>query len=268
MGASSRRSYLGPAVWLLFFALGGTLLVFWRQEQERQTQAARVLREASARSVPEAEEQRLQKFSLTGFDDQGKRAWNLQGDSAAIDLNQSVFLEQNVTLKLKDDVVVRTERVSWSQDGGLLRTDSPVRVEHPDFDIDGVGAVGRPSDNYIQLNRDIRMVLRQGGTLTCRGPMKMQYGERRIEFYRDVKITDERGTLEARRMDVTFDGDQKKIEQVVATGDVRIQRGADTTRSQRAIYTVATGSVRLEGSPEITIREGGSKLLEGLGKKP
>ena len=64
-----------------------------------------------------------------------------------------------------------------------------------------------------------------------------------------------------RRMDVYFDSQEKKVTQIIAIGDVVIERGGDTTRSKRAIYTPSTGSLRLEGDPEVTLHPKSSKAL-------
>ena len=208
-------------------------------------------------------DQKLQKFKLTGFDDKGKSNWNLEGDSAKIDPGQSVFLDQNVTLRMKDDTVIRTDHVQWSQDGGTLRTNAWVTVDHQTVKVKGRGAYGRPNEGFIQLNRDIDMVLNDVTHLVCQGPMKIFYNQNRMYFYRKVKVTDQRGTLSANRMDVLFDSTKKKVKEIIAIGNVVIERAGDTTHSRRAIYSLDTGSVRLEGNPEITLNKGGGGILNG-----
>ncbi len=211
--------------------------------------------------ISSSRDQELQKFNLTGYDDKGKTFWNLVGETAKIDPGQTVFLDQNVVLKLQGDTVVKTDHVQWSQDGGLLTTSAPVFVDHKTAKIKGVGAVGRPAESFIQLNRDIDVVINQTTHLTCQGPMKIFYKENKMVFYRHVRVEDERGVLKANRMDVLFDPVEKKIDQIIAVGNVTIERGTDITHSQRAIYSLVTGSVRLEGNPEITLHKE-SKLID------
>lgn len=244
----------------IFLTFVATMYFFMHRSGAKRSQA----KTASLAEKPsDSPNQEFQKFNLTGFDNEGKRFWNLEGDTAKIDPGQTVYLDQNVTLRLRDDTVIRTDHVQWSQDGGTLTTNEPVVVDHQSVKIKGIGAVGRPSDSFIQLNRDIRMVINATTTLTCKGPMKIFYKENKIIFYRQVKVVDEKGTLTSNRMDVFFEPNDKKIERIVAMGNVVIQRGTDTTRSARAIYSVATGSIRLEGNPEVTIHKEGSKLLDG-----
>ncbi len=247
--------------------LGGCLLaaalfiffVVHKQKIKENTVTARKLSREPALS---STDQSLQKFSLTGFDDQGKKIWNLQGDKAKIEPGQTVFLEQNVTLKLKENTVIKTDHVQWSQDGGTLRTPAPVFVMHQNAEVKGRGAVGRLSENFIQLNHDIEMLINQSTLLNCSGPLKIFFKENRMVFYRNVKVVDSRGILKANRMDVLFDQEQKKVSQIIAVGNVIIERGSDITHSQRAVYSLATGSVRLEGNPEVTLHKESSKILD------
>jgi lipopolysaccharide export system protein LptA len=257
---SLRRHNFSIFFFIGLMALLAAALLWPLQRKKLEVAAkARVTREELVKS---SADQKLQKFSLTGFDDKGGTFWNLEGDVAKIDIGQTVYLDENVTLKIGDGTTIRTDRVQWSQESGKLVTEAAVTVDHENAKVKGLGAVGRLNDHFIQLNRQIEMELNRTTHLTCDGPLKIFYEEDKMIFYRNVKVTDERGTLTARRMDVLFDPEAKKVRQIIAIGDVVIRRGTDTTRSHRAIYTPATGSVRLEGSPQITLHKESQKLLD------
>lgn len=217
---------------------------------------------STQQAVAASHDQEVKKFTLTGFDDKGQKFWNLQGETAKINAGQKIFLDQNVTLKLQDNTVIRTDHVEWSQDGGVMTTDAPVFVDHSTVKVKGIGAVGRPNESFIQLNRQIEMNTNQGSTLTADGPMKIYYNDNKMVLYRNVKVVDARGIVKAKRMEVLFDPQEKKAKQIICTGDVRIERDGDTTKSQRAIYTVSNGSIRLEGSPEITMKKGSTAMAQ------
>ncbi|OIO37248.1 MAG: LPS export ABC transporter periplasmic protein LptC [Candidatus Omnitrophica bacterium CG1_02_46_14] len=236
--------------------------VFFLMHEKNAKKEAVLMKRARSHTPPPDTDQSLQKFSLTGFDDEGKKFWNLQGDKAKIDTGQTIFLEQNVTLKLKESTVIKTDHVQWSQDGGILRTRAMVTVSHENAEVKGRGAVGRLSENFIQLNHDIEMLINKSTLLTCDGPLKIFIKENKMVFYRKVKVVDDRGVLTANRMDVLFDPEQKKVSQIIAIGNVTIERGTDTTHSQRAIYSLVTGSVRLEGNPEVTLHKESAKMLD------
>lgn len=249
-------------LFLLPLTLTGALAYFlWSAKPSQEKQFAR---SARAEMAPFSQDQKLQKFSLTGFDEKDKSRWNLAGDSAKIDPGHEVFLDKNVTLRLKDNTIIRTDHMQWSQDGGTLKTDAWVTVDHENATVKGRGAYGRPNEGYIQLDRDIDMTINRTTRLTCRGPMKIFYNQNLMHFFRRVKVVDERGTLSANRMNVTFDRETRKIHEITAIGNVVIERGSDTTRSQRAIYSLETGSIRLEGNPEITLHQTDGGILDGV----
>lgn len=250
---------------MLFAILFGAMLFFLVQAQVQQAKLGvkvRADRSKTAKNSKDSKDQKLEKFSLTGFDGQGKVFWKLEGETAKIDPGQTVYLENDVTLRYKEDTVIRTNHVYYSPQTQKLETDAPVTVDHENVRVQGVGAIGRPAENYVQINRHIQMVINATTTLTCDGPMKVFYNDHKMIFYRHVKVVDAKGVLNARRMDVFFNPEAKKIEKIVAVGEVLIERGPDTTKSDRAVYTVADSSVRLEGSPEITLHKG-TGLLNG-----
>ena len=252
-------------VLLLGAIAGGVFFLISSSKKKKPTEPVSIERQEIINS---SRDQGLQKFSLTGFDEGGKTFWNLEGDKAKINLDQTVTLQQNVTLRLKDDTIVKTDYVEWYQNNSLLKTNAPVFVDHRDAKIKGRGAIGRPNDSFIQLNRQIDMMINDKTHVTCRWPMKVYYKEDKIILYRDVKVEDARGVLKARRMDVFFDPVQHKVNQIIAIGDVVIERDSDTTRSERAIYTLATGSIRLEGNPEVTMHNQKGKTFDFPFNKP
>ncbi len=248
-----------PFILVLLILFSAVLFLFLHVRSSARLKNSRG--ESREEIIRSSHDQKLQKFSLTGFDDKGQKFWNLEGDTAKIDLGDTVFLEDNVTLKLKNDTIIKTDHVTWTQDKGLLRTNSPVFVTRDDTHIKGKGAYGRLHESFVQINREVEMDIQPGTRLTCLGPMKIFYNENRMVFFRHVTVTDSKGTLTSNRMDVYFDPEQKKTKEIIAIGDVVIDRGSDTTRAERATYLPATGSVKLEGSPEITLHQGSAELL-------
>lgn len=251
-----------PVVLLLALFMLAAVWALWTREQKvRQSEEAS--RRSRAELIRSGRDQRLHKFSLVGFNDAGKKFWKLEGDTAKIDPGQTIFLDQNVVLRLKDDTVIHTDKVRWSPDNATMTTDAPVRVDHEKTVITGRGATGRPNDGFVQLNHDVEMRIHETATVTCLGPMKIFYNQDKMIFLRKVKVKDQRGTLTATRMDVFFDSRKREVNRIVAIGNVVIERGSDTTHSHRAIYLPANGSIRLEGNPEITLHKGSTALLDG-----
>ncbi len=200
------------------------------------------------------ENQILERFELEGFDDEGEQAWQLVGDTAHILEDGDIFIEKNVLLSVEKQIDVKGDKVLWQSQKSRFITNQDVVISHKDVEIQGTGSMGMVNDKFVQINRKIRMMIRSGTIVTCYGPAKIYYDENRVALYRDVWILDERGAVSADRMDGYFDPKEKELISVVASGNVRISRGEDVTFSDKAIYDTRTGSVRLEGAPEIDIR--------------
>lgn len=201
-----------------------------------------------------AKDQVIEHFVLEGFDDNGNRIWELVGDSAHIDEQQDVFIEKNVVLTLQESTKIRTDKVLWQNKKSQFVTNQSVKVHHDQVEITGSGALGRMDQKFVQINQNIRMLINAGTIITCRGPLRIHQSENRIVLYRDVWILDERGAVSSDRMDAYYDTEARQVIAVIARGNVRVSRGEDVTYSDTAIYDARTGSVKLEGAPEIDIR--------------
>lgn len=209
----------------------------------------------------------IEHFELEGYDDEGNASWRLVGDAAHVSSATDVFIEKDVVLTMLGGAIVRSDKVFWQNSKTRFVTSQPVKVMHRNIEVEGRGAIGKLNQKSIQINQDIRMTIEPDGTVvTCRGPMRILQGESKVTLYHDVRIRDDRGDLAADRMDAFFDPDTKKIVAITASGRVRITRGEDVSVANKAIYDTRTGSVRLEGMPEISIRD--TQRLEPPAKLP
>lgn len=211
----------------------------------------------------------IEHFELEGFDDDGNASWRLVGESARISAETDVFIERNVVLTMLGGAIIRTDKVFWQNAKTRFVTNQPVRVLHRNIEVDGRGAIGKLNQKSIQINQDVRMRIDPDGTIvTCRGPMRILQAESRVTLYHDVSIHDRRGAMTADRMDAYFDPDTKKIVAITATGNVRIMQEGDVSVANKAIYDTRTGSVRLEGKPEINIRDTSRLSRKGAADLP
>ncbi len=202
-------------------------------------------------AVQELGEHMIEEFTLEGFNGDGQRVWRLEGDLAHVGPEGDVFIERDIVLDIRGKTRIQSDKVLWQGERKRFMTNQPVRVEHQGILIHGRGGLGKVDDEFVQINQDVEMELQRGTVLTCRGPVKI-YGQRNaIVYHRDVTVTDPEGRLTADKMDVAFDHDRLKIEEVIAEKNVVIEREGDTTHSEMAIYNAATGSVKIVGRAEI-----------------
>jgi lipopolysaccharide assembly outer membrane protein LptD (OstA) len=199
-------------------------------------------------------EQVIEQFALEGFSETGDQTWKLIGESAHIQATGDVFIERNVVLTLEGQAQVFTDKVLWQNDKKRFMTNQPVQVKHEEVELNGIGALGKMEEKFIQINQNIRMTVKSGALVTCRGPMKFFQDEDKITLHRDVWILDDRGSVSSDRMHAYFEPKSREIERVIAEGHVRVTHDEDVTYADKAVYDVRNGSVKLEGAPDINIR--------------
>jgi len=211
-------------------------------------------------------DQVIERFTLEGFDGSGERFWELEGDVAHVWPNTDVFIEKNVKLRIRNTTAIRSDKVLWRNSDSKFMTRMPVEIDHEAHRITGVGAVGRATEEFLQINRDIRMELDGPVLVTCDGPLQIFRAEKRAVFRRGVRIRDTKGTVTADRMDVFFDAETGKATRIVARGSVVITRGRNVSHSDEAVYDTVTQSVKLVGAPRISAHQDDMAELESLKK--
>jgi len=230
--------------------------------------------------------QKILSFNLEGYRDNGQKKWELNGACANIFSNvikldyitakaygddgsltikarrgvydkitKNIDLEKNVIGKTSDGTRLVTDKLRWDDKEECVRTDSLVRIERENLISIGRGAVGNPGLKKVELKKDIVVELKGNPptVITCDGPLVVNYKKNLSVLYNDVKISDERGEISSDIMKIMFNPDTKKILRVVAIGNVKIAREGNSTYSNRAVYTVKDGRVRLIGKPKIVV---------------
>ena len=90
-------------------------------------------------------------------------------------------------------------------------------------------------------------------TITCDGPLELNYKKNRASFLNNVKVEDREGNIFADRIDVYYNPTTRRIKCVVARDNVRIVNGENVTYSEKAIYLVDEGRVVLPNRPKLVI---------------
>src|SRR3990167_7470996 len=145
---------------------------------------------ARSTAVEEAGDQEMSGFSLTGYEADGTKRWELDGTGASVDQhimtikrpngigydlartsyltasvaqvdqrNRHVRLEHDVTLHTSDGLWLATPVLHWIPDQERVATDAPVRIETDHMLVRGRGANGATQMKHLTLLRDIELVL-------------------------------------------------------------------------------------------------------------
>ncbi|MFH1858277.1 MAG: LPS export ABC transporter periplasmic protein LptC [Candidatus Omnitrophota bacterium] len=231
-----------------------------------------------------AVEQEVQQFSFTGYTKDGKKEWEVRGDSAVLEGEVATFqkpklestgetsftvtsergsynrqtaqahLEENVLAETNDGATLKTESLDWHGDSKKISTEDKVVIEKEAILSQGKGAEAYPDLNKFVLKEDVKVEMAPDVQITSKGPMELDYAKHIAVFQGEVKIIDREGEVLADRMDVHFDPETNQVYEVIAAGNVQIKRGDSISYSEKAIYDARLRKVTLTGKPKLYIR--------------
>jgi len=185
-----------------------------------------------------------------------------------------VFLTNNVIVTTSDGLTLNTDSMEWDGATDVIFTPDIVKIKRSDVVATGLGAKAFPQMKKVRLEEDVVVQLMRdamGGaalddleenldnekkhkaTITCDGPLEIDYENNIAIFNNNVKVDDQRGQIYSNIMQAYLDPVSKSIFKVVAEGDVRVVREEDSTFSERAVYTTADQKIVLLGKPKIFI---------------
>jgi len=188
--------------------------------------------------------QQIGDFSLSGFGDKGKKAWDLAGQSADI-LNETVKLKKvvgnhyaekdkiNLTadngdfnkksgvVHLQDNVIITTssgaklttDSLDWDRKQQIVSTLDKVNLERTDMNLSGKGAVGQTALKQVVLEKNVRLDIlpddkkldkQEKIVITCDGPLDIDYDKNIAVFNNNVKVEKPDLTIYSDKMQVYF----------------------------------------------------------------
>jgi LPS export ABC transporter protein LptC len=257
------------------------------------------VRSLSPNAEKEQVTEQVKSFSITGFSDSGKKAWEMEGKSANIfsdiidlsDINansygddvkvnlkadEGVFdrtsnnieLRKNVIIVTDEGTTLTTEVLNWDAAKELVHTDEHVFIQRKDMDIAGTGASAKPDLKIARLDKNISVNTKDPPALiTCDGPLEIDYDKNVAYFNNNVKLIDSETTIDTDKATAYFQPKEKSLKKVVCKGNVMITRGKDVTYADLLTYLPGEGRVILEGRPKIVIRDTEGLLQKSNGKK-
>lgn len=185
-----------------------------------------------------------------------------------------VHLKEGVLVKTTDGTSLSTEYLDWEREKKTISTNASVEIRKSNFQVEGKGATCNLEEKKTLLEEDIRADFKSQGlpylgttprvgsgqandegrtTITCDGPLELNYKKYRATFKNNVEVKDAQGNIYADRIDVYFKPDTRRVKCVVARGNVKIFNGNSTTYSQKAIYLVEEGRIILPSRPKLVI---------------
>ena len=246
----------------------------------------------------EEPEQKFHGFNLEGYDEDGGKAWEVNGDTADIigseiilsNVDANTFGEDimNVVAKigvvdqtsgkmhLERDVVITseagqrltTDSLDWNRTEDLVTTMDDVLITGDKMMATGTGMRAQPGLKLAQLHKDVTVVVdteqektgeTKKVTITSDGPMVIDQLKSIATFDDNVVAYQDDQTLKADHMEIHFDKEMSGIQKMVCTGHVEIEQGENRSFAEKAVYTALTKKLTLTGRPKlILLTEGGS----------
>lgn len=190
----------------------------------------------------------------------------------------NIHLEDNVVVTTDSGAKLLTDSLDWHQEGQQVSTKDDVDITKDKIKIIGKGIEAEPNLKKVKLHEDVKVDIqdnsfsltgddldepepeedRQPVTITCDGPLNVNYDKQIADFNNNVKVVHAQGEMYADKMLVFFDAKGDTIERVESYGNVKIVNGQNSSYSQEAIYTAQDKKIVLTGKPHLVIYSGSS----------
>lgn len=190
-----------------------------------------------------------------------------QGDYDKI--NNKVQLRKNVVATTENGTRLLTEELKIHPSEHKMETDLQAQVKKDNIDVEGLGAAGDSNLKKVKFKKNVTVVVQDPTskangptTITCDGPLVIDYDKNVAHFKDNVVAKDMRGKLTADVMDVFYNKSTKKVARIVAEGNVTIENpDGNKTYSDNVVYLAEEGRIILGGDAEALYTKGNEEEI-------
>lgn len=149
---------------------------------------SREKREQAPQDTGQDSDQQISDFSLAGFNEQGKKSWDLAGKTADIfdtvvklqDVKGNLFseneeikltaergdfdkkegkvhLEEDVVITTSSGAKLTTDSLDWDRKNQIVNTKDKVNIKKENLLATAQGATGKPNLNKVNLDKDVQV---------------------------------------------------------------------------------------------------------------
>jgi LPS export ABC transporter protein LptC len=185
-----------------------------------------------------------------------------------------IHIEQNVVATTEDGTRLVTEELDMHPSDHVIENDVNTQVKKDNINVEGLGARADTQLKKVKFKKNVTVVVqnpseKEAGptTITCDGPLVVDYDKNIAHFKDNVLAKDNRGQLTADTMDVYYNRVSRRVSKIVAAGDVVIQNpDGNKTFSDSVIYLAEEGRIILGGDTEALYYGGGEDSVKNLDK--
>jgi len=201
-------------------------------------------------------------------------------------VNGKIHMEDNVVITTSTGTRLLTDTLDWDRKNQVVATEDMVCIKRDTMTATAKGAWGNPSLKKVSLKEDVRLDIIPGQgedkaisekdkiTITCEGPLEIDYEKNIAKFSKKVKVDREDSQIYSDMMDVYFlsGGNTEtkaapqdkgagssmgmmgsKIDKIIARGNVKVIRGENVSTSDQAVFSMADKKLVLSGKPKLLI---------------
>lgn len=183
-----------------------------------------------------------------------------------------IHVEQNVVATTEDGTRLVTESLDMHPTEHIVKTEANAQVKKDNINVEGLGAQADTRLKKVKFKKNVTVIVqnpddKQSGptTITCDGPLVVDYEKNIAHFKDNVIAQDFRGKLTADTMDVYYNRVSRNVSKIVAAGNVVIENpDGNKTYSESVIYLAEEGRIILGGDTEALYF--GGDAPKGVGK--
>ena len=228
---------------------------------------------AAEAAVIDSVKHKVMSFDLEGLNDNGSKKWDVKGESAEAVTENQVQLNHIVANSYgqNSQATITANKGTYDKSKNNVRLEENVQATIENVGEDSAADVmnfsGLVNDSPGVKKVKVDKEKKTKTMITCDGEAQFNYEKNLAYFNKNVKVVNEEGYIDADKITVNLDPATKKVYQIVAEGNVKIQRGEDITYSDKATYVESEKKIVLEGRPKLIIFQEGSLQNNVLGKK-
>lgn len=224
---------------------------------------------ANDKTQPDGVEHKILSFNLEGMTEKGEKKWEVIGrtaksisenevrlgnivaktygnEEAVITADQGIYDKSKNNVRLQKNVVATIENA-----GSTLKEQMGFSPFPGDTAKDGAA-----KDDASGPKEKKKIVI------TCDGEVEFDYAKNLAYFKDNVKVKSADGDIDADKITVNLDPGTKKINDIVATGHVKITQRDSVAYGDNAKYNEADKKVSISGNPKIVIAQDGDSVIK------
>ncbi len=213
---------------------------------------------------------KIMSFNLEGLTEKGAKNWDVKGDSAESISETKVKLNNIEANSYGADsqAVITADKGIYDKAKNNVTLDTNVKatIESTQSGAKDLFDMPTPASPGAKPKKGSLAAKKTKTIITCDGDVLFDYQNNHVYFNKNVKVVGDDGSINADKITVNLNPATRKIENIIAEGNVKMVRGENVTYSEKATYVESDKKVALTGQPKLVIYQDGGLAGNILGE--